>query len=72
MVNEKQDNFGDWLITQPESFIVNCLGAEKASRFITGDLVITKFIDTTGKTYTLEDLRILEAQAFEIRQKLSE
>jgi len=60
------DNFGDWLITQPESFIVECLGAEKASIFIRGELEIKRFNDLDAKTYDFDDLRRLEAQAFEV------
>ncbi len=58
-------SFGDWLIEQPESFIVETLGAEKASIFIRGEIDMPKFKDTTGKSYSLDDMRILEAQSLD-------
>lgn len=63
----KESNFGEWLKTQPDSFIVECLGPENASRFKSGDLKLKSFKELTGKTYDFDDLRRLEAQAFEPR-----
>ena len=56
-------SFGDWLIKQPESFIVETLGSDKAALFIRGDLEVLRFKDNTGKSYTLDEMRILEAQS---------
>ena len=54
------DNFGDWLITQPDYFIVECLGAEKAQLFIRGEIVIPAFKDELTTTYDFDDMRRLE------------
>ena len=58
-----KDNFGDWLIKQPHSFIVETLGSDKAALFIRGEIDVPRFKDTTGKSYTIDEMRILEAQS---------
>lgn len=51
----------EWLRGQPESFIIDTLGPARADLFIRGKLPIDKFTDLTGRTLTLDELRLTEA-----------
>jgi hypothetical protein len=57
--------YGTWLERQPTAFQNEALGPERASLFRNGGLKIDRFVDSTGKEYTIDQLRILEPQAFE-------
>ncbi len=57
--------YGPWLKKQPTSFVNEALGPERASLFLQGELKIDRFTDTTGKAYTIQQLRQLEPMAFE-------
>lgn len=48
--------YGEWLKRQPTSFIDEALGVERSRLFRSGALGIEKFVDPTGRVYTLEQL----------------
>ncbi len=50
-----------WLKGQPKPFIVETLGPARADLFIKGNLPIDKFTDLTGRTLTLEELKLTSA-----------
>lgn len=54
--------YGDWLRKQPRSFIEDVMGKERARLFIKGR-PIDKFVDRSGKQYTLDELRQAERKA---------
>jgi SPP1 gp7 family putative phage head morphogenesis protein len=54
-----------WLKRQPYSFQIEVLGPSRARLFREGRLSIGRFVDDTGKTLTLDELRRLEPLAFE-------
>jgi len=49
--------YGEWLKRQPDYFQDDVLGAERAKMFRDGQVSIDKFVDNSGKTLTLEQLR---------------
>lgn len=57
--------YGPWLKRQPYSFVVEALGDSRAQLFMRGELPIERFVDVTGRTYTLDELRLREPMAFE-------
>ena len=59
-----QRTFGGWLRSQPAEFQNDVLGPERADLFRNGGLSIDKFTDDRGIVYSLEELRVLEPQAF--------
>jgi SPP1 gp7 family putative phage head morphogenesis protein len=60
-----ETTYGQWLKRQPAKFQDEALGRDRGALFRRGDLAIDKFTDTTGKTYTLSQLKDLEPLAFE-------
>jgi len=60
-----QSTYGGWLRKQPAAFQDEALGPERAKLFRNGGLSIDKFTDDRGITYTLDQLKGLEPQAFE-------
>lgn len=56
--------YGDWLKKQPDEFVTELLGPTKAALFRDGNLPMSKFVDASGKEYTIEQLRAREAEAF--------
>ena len=57
--------YNDWLRTQPKAFIEDVLGKTKAKLYLDGNLSLDKFVDIKGgRTFTLEDLAVREAEAF--------
>lgn len=60
-----ETTYGQWLARQPAQFQDEALGRNRAALFRRGGLKIDKFTDTSGKTYTLAQLRELEPLAFE-------
>jgi len=57
--------YGDWLKKQPKATQEDVLGVSKAKLFREGGLSIDKFSDSTGKAYTLNDLRNRDRGAFD-------
>lgn len=53
-----------FLRRQPASFIISTLGKTRAELFIKGSLDIKRFTDATGRTLTLDELRVIDAKAF--------
>lgn len=60
-----QTTYNSWLKSQPASFQDEVLGDTKAKLFRSGGLSLQKFVDDSGKSYTLDQLRALEPLAFE-------
>lgn len=54
-----------WLRRQPRWLVESTLGKTKAKLFLDGGLKIDKFTDMQGKTINLDQLRKLDANAFE-------
>ena len=48
--------YGGWLKKQPKEFIDEALGVERSALFRSGKISIDKFVDPTGRTYTLSEL----------------
>lgn len=57
-------SYGEWLKDQDREFIEEVLGKTKAKLFLDGDLPLDKFIDTSGKEYSISELRTRDAAAF--------
>lgn len=57
--------YGAWLKRQPVAVQNEVLGVKKATLFRKGDLPIDKFVDSRGNAYTLDELAMREAKAFE-------
>lgn len=57
--------YGGWLRGQPVSFQNEVLGVARAKLFRNGGLTVDKFVDDSGRTYTLAELRALNPLAFE-------
>ena len=49
--------YQSWLKTQPESVQNEVLGITKAKLFRTGELTLDKFVDDSGISYTLDELK---------------
>jgi SPP1 gp7 family putative phage head morphogenesis protein len=58
--------WNDWLRTQPRSFVRDVLGPSRAKLYLDGGLKLDKFIDPSGRLYTLEQLAAKEATAFNL------
>lgn len=56
--------YGGWLKKQPKEFIDEALGVERSKLFRSGKLTIDKFVDPTGRVYTLDQLRSMNPFAF--------
>jgi SPP1 gp7 family putative phage head morphogenesis protein len=52
--------YGGWLKKQPEVFVDEALGVERSKLFRSGKLSLDKFIDPTGRTYTLKELASMD------------
>ena len=59
-----QTTYGGWLKKQSHAVQNEVLGIDRASLFRSGKLAIGKFIDDSGKVYTLEELQRLNPIAF--------
>jgi SPP1 gp7 family putative phage head morphogenesis protein len=55
----------DWLRSQPDWFIESSLGKTRAKLFKDGNVKIEKFVDMAGSPLSLEELRKIDAKAFE-------
>lgn len=49
-------SYGGWLRKQPPEFVDEALGVERSKLFRSGKLTIDKFVDPTGRVYTLSEL----------------
>lgn len=49
--------YNDWLKTQPRWFVEDVLGKSKAKLYLDGKLPLDRFVDASGKEYTLGQLR---------------
>jgi len=58
-------NYEQWLRQQNQSFQQEVLGSTKARLFREGNLNLSRFVDQTGRNYTLDELRNLEPMVFE-------
>jgi SPP1 gp7 family putative phage head morphogenesis protein len=61
----KEESYSTWLRRQPAEVQDDALGKTKGQLFRRGGLEIEKFIDASGKGYTLDQLRQRESAAFE-------
>lgn len=57
--------YGGWLKRQPAAFQDEVLGSQRAALFRRGGLSIDSFVDRSGRTYNLDELRRLQPLAFE-------
>jgi len=57
--------YGGWLKRQPVEFIDEALGVERSRLFRSGKLNIDKFVDPTGRVYTLKQLEDMNPFAFQ-------
>ena len=56
--------YGQWLKRQPADVIDDVLGPTRAKLFLDGNLPLDRFVDESGKVYSLDTLRAKEAKAF--------
>lgn len=56
--------YESWLRRQPVAFQNEVLGVTRAKLFRIGKLPISKFVDMSGKTLTLDELRKIEPEVF--------
>lgn len=54
-------SYGDWLTRQPKAFQNEVLGPGRAAIFRAGKLPLSKFVDSSGRELTLQQLQALEA-----------
>jgi SPP1 gp7 family putative phage head morphogenesis protein len=58
------ETYQTWLKRQPTGFQDDVLGVQRASLFRQGKLTVDKFVDESGKVYTMEQLRAKHPAAF--------
>jgi SPP1 gp7 family putative phage head morphogenesis protein len=56
--------YGGWLKQQPKPFVDEALGVERSKMFRSGKLTIDKFVDSTGRVYTLGELERMNPFVF--------
>lgn len=56
--------YPEWLKKQPLADVEEALGTTRAQLFLRGDLKLSRFMDPTGQSYTLDELRVRDAAAF--------
>lgn len=56
--------YGDWLKSQPVAVQNEVLGAAKAKLFRKGNLPLDRFVDNSGKEYTLAELRSRDSEVW--------
>lgn len=57
--------YNSWLRGRPAAFQDEVLGKTKAALYRRGDLALDKFVDSSGRAYTLDELRRREPGAFD-------
>jgi SPP1 gp7 family putative phage head morphogenesis protein len=60
-----ETTYNSWLRGRPAAFQDDVLGATKGALYRRGGLSIDKFVDNSGKAYSLDELRRREPAAFE-------
>lgn len=60
-----KQTYGEWLRNQPASVQDTVLGRQKGQLFRRGGMTIDRFVDRTGRSYTLDELRKMDSAAFE-------
>jgi SPP1 gp7 family putative phage head morphogenesis protein len=58
------ETYNTWLRRQPRAFVDDVLGKKKARLYMEGKLTLDRFVDHSGKSYTLAELRRREGAAF--------
>lgn len=56
--------YGGWLKKQPTEFVDEALGVERSQLFRSGKLKLDKFVDPTGRIYSLKQLEMMNPFAF--------
>ena len=56
--------YGGWLKRQPTEFIDEALGTDRSRLFRSGKLSLDKFVDPTGREYTIKQLESLNPMSF--------
>jgi SPP1 gp7 family putative phage head morphogenesis protein len=56
--------YNSWLRTQPKDFIDSVLGPTRAKLYMQGGLSLDRFVDYSGREYTLSELRAEDPEAF--------
>lgn len=57
--------YSKWLKSKPADFQNEILGPERAKLFRNGGMTLDKFVDHNGKTYTLDELKRRDSDAFD-------
>lgn len=57
-------SYSDWLANQTDAFQDHALGPSRAALFRDGELPLSRFMNSNGDTYNLEQLRAREPEAF--------
>lgn len=61
---DSKTTYGGWLRTQNREFIDEALGIERSRLFRSGKLSLDKFVDPTGRVYTLSQLESMNPIVF--------
>lgn len=64
-VINSRTTYGGWLKKQPTEFVDEVLGPERSKLFRSGKIKFDQFVDTTGRVYTLDELKALNPLAFQ-------
>lgn len=59
-----KETYQSWLKKQPVGFQNDVLGKTKAQLFRKGGVTLDRFVDPTGRSYTLAELAVRESEAF--------
>lgn len=60
----KDQTYGEWLKRQPPAFQDDVLGDVRGQLFRDGGLSVDRFVDNSGRTLTLDELRRTQSSAF--------
>ncbi len=58
------ETYNTWLRKQPREFIDDVLGKSRANLYLKGKLTLDKFVDKSGRQYTIAELRQRQPEAF--------
>jgi hypothetical protein len=59
-----ETTYAEFLTRQTPAFQDEVLGATRGALFRDGKMPLTKFVNSSGRTYTLDELRTMEPSAF--------
>jgi hypothetical protein len=59
-----REDYGEWLLRQPNAFQNSVLGIRKAGLFRRGTLALDEFVDRVGNELTLDELEALHPNLF--------